>query len=1098
MSRRSRISRWFSPRSWLPKRSGRGRNRRPDLEQLEYRLAPSCLGNPDNRFQEVLHEVTAGELAEAIGAGLARLRSALDAGANNVNLPVIGDQLRDGMRAIADKIAEAESSFQDNVQTVYDAINSDPNTDGIQLIQNVLFAGFGPSGLGVLKDGTDTGDAISAEDISTCFGADKDAGGNVVPHTDWVEWKMHLGQRIKLDFPFNVGAGLNETLPGLGFHFDSTEGVRVDMRWDFRFGFGISQMPDQRLFLNSGATDEQLNPIQELRAQIVVSAAPPKDVQGREIFTDQRGLSGEIALGVLQAHVADGTRLPIAVTAPIGLKVNPLSPLQDYSNNFTVFLFDKDRDDRAYDIDYHSPPGGEDPLSLLVNLNTALFNATRLVYSDSPLPALSVTLDFEDVNGFADSSKPSTPAMKISARLPEITGMIVRRGAAYGFTEFGPDREQFDDRHQVGLGFDNNQASVLVGTDQVLLAKVLSPPIDLPLAQVPDFWLAIGGSRETQADGSVVTKGGKRIRITFPEELYDVEILEKRTTLDKTITEKIREELFLIGLDEHTVDVSLEDGKFKFVTHAHSGEPALLLTVYWDAKEKTEVTVAASVDIIDPSFNHVFFDENKQVTYNRLTILAGDLFDNHSELFTHPLTEIFNPVLEANAKLRLHVESDMELLSGAVEQALGLSHGAFGLPEVEFGFKFDAHAKVDFSKPAGERTEVEIDHIIFEDVRLDVGTLLESVAIPVANTFGGALGPVLEVIGSGLGGAQGFLNEPLPLLSDLGFGDISILDLSGNKDALNNLINTVQSIVSFVTGINDFVANYDGRPIAFGCFEYDLERKLLLPCEIAEMIDSTKEVGLEDFLSTATASFYKPGGFRLDLLTADPMPNSIINMLLGKPFDIVSLNLPHLGLFFGLKLGFNFDQLSFEVKIGADLHLGTAFKPLGIVYDSTGLAQIADAFRADVAPDWSDLLDGFYLRLDPDRAAPESPIGKELFLDLVIAGRGEVGPFPDTGPTIFHLKGDVGLHGTITLDLKDLNDDGKLRLGEIMELTDNFNDPAKLLCLFDAYVNFSGGFSFSITIAGATVSSDDLPFPTSFSVGIHLQAPARSWFPDME
>ncbi len=93
-----------------------------------------------------------------------------------------------------------------------------------------------------------------------------------------------------------------------------------------------------------------------------------------------------------------------------------------------------------------------------------------------------------------------------------------------------------------------------------------------------------------------------------------------------------------------------------------------------------------------------------------------------------------------------------------------------------------------------------------------------------------------------------------------------------------------------------------------------------------------------------------------------------------------------------------------------------------------------------------------------------------------------MGPIPGIGPVdpIFEGSASVSIGGGTSLDLLDPNKDGKLRLDEVLHVTNNFRSPQNVLCMFDVGVNGMFGLSASITVLGASVSTDDLPFPTSF------------------
>ena len=84
--------------------------------------------------------------------------------------------------------------------------------------------------------------------------------------SDWVQWNMHVGQSYFVDLPFELGldfAALGEEFSQFGFNIDASNGMRFELSWDLRLGFGISVVDG--FFLDAGATDEVGDDVEELR-----------------------------------------------------------------------------------------------------------------------------------------------------------------------------------------------------------------------------------------------------------------------------------------------------------------------------------------------------------------------------------------------------------------------------------------------------------------------------------------------------------------------------------------------------------------------------------------------------------------------------------------------------------------------------------------------------------------------------------------------------------------------------------------------------------------------------------------------------------------
>jgi 6-phosphogluconolactonase (cycloisomerase 2 family) len=452
--------------------------------------------------------------------------------------------------------------------------------------------------------------------------------------------------------------------------------------------------------------------------------------------------------------------------------------------------------------------------------------------------------------------------------------------------------------------------------------------------------------------------------------------------------------------------------------------------------EKTSLTLTAGIDLIDPSFS----------PDNRLTL---------AELESAALSDVIRPVMSGDAQVRLHVASDADKITGFVEQALGLGAGALELPGVEFDFIVDASVNlVDDGGTLGFHRS--LDRLSFDNVVLDVGGLLNKIAVPAANVFEQTLGPVFNVIGGGASAASGFLNKKVPILSDVFPHVTSYKSLLPRTlaDGLDDFFVGIEQI----TTVADSVSNYSGEPISFGNVVYNQEKGKFEFEEALSIPDTS--VSLDDFQAEFT-----PGGFSLDIITTD----SMLDMLLGNPFDIVSFNLPDIDVALHQSFGFDFKVLEFSVAGNASLTL----EPLGLVYDSTGLANIVNAVRSNAAPDFSDLLDGFYI---------SNAIGPVLTLAVDFSGEGRIGD-----PDVFGAEGNASLSGKVELGLLDPNGDGELRLDEIVAVTNGFQQPEKLLSLFDIGVTIGGEFLVQGTIAGVKISSKDLGIPTEFGATLELK-----------
>lgn len=488
--------------------------------------------------------------------------------------------------------------------------------------------------------------------------------------------------------------------------------------------------------------------------------------------------------------------------------------------------------------------------------------------------------------------------------------------------------------------------------------------------------------------------------------------------------------------------------------------------------ENTSFTVDFTVDInddsiiTDPDALNRGESPGNQALFKRVT--HQELLDKIDQKH---VPDVLTPQVDVNGQIRLHFETDTGSLPGYAEQKLGFVDGSLGLPEIAFDLNVDASVSHRyFSIPNQFVTIPDIDYLAFNNVTLDVTPLLNGIVTPMANLVGGTLGPLFNVFGVGLDAGVGFLNAPLPILNvigpAMGFGQPSILSLSGVGDKLNPLFSAVGDIAGLPADIADFLQTYNGEPINFGSYEYDFDTENFnrTQTSLAGTIDS-------DVFTSLYGERLQRGGFNLDILD----PGEILDMLIGNPFDIVSYNLPALSLDLSGDFGFDFRALNFGIHAGANLDL----KPISFVYDSSGLETIVDSTRAGVVPDYKDLLDGFYIRNNP---------GREFNLTLDIGGGGGV----DIG--VFFANANASLAGDLFFDLQDPNEDGKLRLNEIFAVTDELASPQNVINLFDAGVDIEGSFDFSggirifLVLKTITqgISLSGLGIPSNINVGLSL------------
>jgi Ca2+-binding RTX toxin-like protein len=988
-----------------------------------------------SEIEALLFSKTASDFAQGFNLVTGGLDDTLGTVMDLVNqvggLPLIGDRLADAMNPLTQMFEALGIGSEGGFVDIYRECEGRP--DAVACFENGMYETFGPDGLSLLMDGVDAGGDVTVTDLVRSSGRDP----------NWVQWDMHLGVYEELPIPgFEFGANLGalgDMFKRFGFNIEAS-GLRAILACDLYLGFGVHAQDG--FYVTSNGVNQYGNEVEELKFSLEITAKPTEG-------TDP-GISGDVALGALSSHVTDGTTPRAQITAG-----NPLASaavltqtggtpggLVDYTRNFTLTLANDEGVTTTHPVSY-SGFGEETFPQFLLNLNTELMAATTGDYG--PWPAV-YALAYPRLNVSANVTESiGGPVLIFRSTTPEVVAMEVEFDTggdcaetmsttndlcAWGFKE-----RQYEDTRSQGLGFSPGQTA---GSQLTADAKA---PVSGTLSTDANFnlWLTDTGTTRVP----VLLR-----QLATNDDVESLGDLADRLDAYLNGDGEIAGALSQNGIGYTVAVTTTQDGRLQL----DCGSDCTAIKVDWDPLERSKLLAIAAVDITDTLYQGGWATSGPirhDASPGRLTIAEmhqAEAFDD---------INAFKARFAAEGNLRFHVESNMEHISGFVEQGLGLSEGTLGLPEVTFDLKIDAALKATVNDPKdGTGVSKDFLSIQLDNVSLELGTLLDYVVKPMANILGWGLGPVFKVVGEGLDATQGFINEPIPLLEEIGpsfgIGQPSILDLTGNKDSLNAFFEAVKNLNSAVVGIAEFLENYDGGPIYFGCWEIDAKKPWPpLPCVVGEVMSKTQaEATTVDDLTGMPGWSAATAGFSVDILK----PENVLGMMLGNDVDIASFRLPQTKLEAGIDFGVDFDILAFDVSVGA----GVELTEIGLVYDSTGLRTMVEAVRAGAMPDFGDLLDGFYL-------ATGEGTGHDVRLYFEGYGRGEIGGiWEDWWGCEWGMEAgaELELGGGFFLDINDLNDDGKLRLDEMMALTDNFRNPLNAFCLFDAGVNIYGGFDF--------------------------------------
>jgi len=400
----------------------------------------------------------------------------------------------------------------------------------------------------------------------------------------------------------------------------------------------------------------------------------------------------------------------------------------------------------------------------------------------------------------------------------------------------------------------------------------------------------------------------------------------------------------------------------------------------------------------------------------------------------------FDPVIEIAGDADLEITADFGGLSEDIASI-------FPSVNTELGFSAALDALGG---------EFDISRLEFNAISIDAGALFTDFIFPIVQEIEQALDPFDPIVDA--------LTDPVPVISDLRGTDVSLADLAvelGSAIGLNlgwiNAVIDVLDLVEYVGGLDP--ADIEGG-IPFGSIDLtgalaargpdvdfstlDLNAYLSDPAN-GTVMDAEAAAMAGDLGGTLMRTGgIRGGGFEFPLIS-DPL--SAFGLLLGQDADLFRYNMAPLVFQFNFSSFFSLIGplgVRLSGSIGAEVNLGFG-------YDTSGIRKAVDLINSfgggDIGPFVGQVafavIDGFFLidRVDDGsgqlvertEARLYGSISAAVELNIIVAAAGVEG----------------GIEANFRADLNDLNDDGKVRLSEvikIVEQTENF------ACLFE----FSG------------------------------------------
>ncbi|MEZ5303796.1 MAG: LEPR-XLL domain-containing protein [Verrucomicrobiales bacterium] len=323
--------------------------------------------------------------------------------------------------------------------------------------------------------------------------------------------------------------------------------------------------------------------------------------------------------------------------------------------------------------------------------------------------------------------------------------------------------------------------------------------------------------------------------------------------------------------------------------------------------------------------------------------------------------------------------------------------------------------------------------IEFGNVQLDVGSFIADFLAPILTEIRKVtepLDPIIDIV-----------TARLPVLSDLLGKKVTLLTLAETFGLLEpSTVRFIESVIQVIDIINSIPLNDGELLIPLGSFK--LGQSANGDYDQIDLTDALDEIDLAAAVEGVPASSTVSPSFKeqtkdfadnvgsLDNFSFPFLqnPGSLFGLFVGQDVTLIRWDMPT------FKFEFSYTQsvpiypplyAHFGGKIGAQIDIGFG-------YDTYGLRK----FFTSEEKNFVDILDGFFVA-DFDKNGQERPeliLYGELFagasIDLLIAEAGVTG----------------GVYVTVEFDLHDENNDGKLRVSELIS-----NAKIDPRCIFDIH-----------------------------------------------
>jgi len=323
--------------------------------------------------------------------------------------------------------------------------------------------------------------------------------------------------------------------------------------------------------------------------------------------------------------------------------------------------------------------------------------------------------------------------------------------------------------------------------------------------------------------------------------------------------------------------------------------------------------------------------------------------------------------------------------------------------------------------------ELQMPDLAFTDVQLNLGEFLTDFLGPMIEKIQSVIEPVQPLIDA--------LTAPLPLISDLSGQDVSLADLAGffGYSEIESFIEAVDQIADFSSTISALsgeelfidLGGFSIQKDADGNLDFDsgpqedavatsYDRSTAMPTGSAgNLVNNASDAD-----AAATTDCGEPNyGFAFPLLD-DPL--QAFQLLMGKEdLVLVTYDMPP------LEIEFSYSQYfpiigPLGARIGGSIG---AMVDLAFGYDTQGFFD----FAATDYTNFGKIFNGLYVS---DTCDPTGESGTDV-PEIVLTG--ELSAFGEINVAVARGGVGGGITATVDLNLNDPNDDGKVRISELVQ-----------------------------------------------------------------